>query len=90
MHFVHLVSKYHQGDTIKLEVLRDKEVLSLDAEVGPWDPLVPVRFHDKPPYFIHAGFVFATLSQQLIVVRTSLLALSSLSLSLCLLCRARL
>lgn len=66
MNFVHLVSKYHQGETIRLEVLRDKKVLSLEAEVGPWDPLVPVRFNDKPPYFIHAGFVFSALSQQLI------------------------
>mmetsp|Transcript_2018 Transcript_2018/g.7286 ORF Transcript_2018/g.7286 Transcript_2018/m.7286 type:complete len:551 (-) Transcript_2018:28-1680(-) len=67
MDFGYLVSEHYQGETMKLHILRDKKELTVEVEVGPWDPLVPVRFHDKlPPYFIHAGFVFSTLSQQFI------------------------
>jgi S1-C subfamily serine protease len=54
-------------DPIKLKVLRDKKVLTIDTEVKK-----PLQFFDhrlnfdEPEYFIHSGLVFAYLNRNLL------------------------
>lgn len=54
-----LVSQKFSGETARVEILRDGQVLELDIVVRPTKKLVPVHIEGKPPsYFIAAGLVF--------------------------------
>lgn len=65
----HLFRLHHNGDTIRLRVLRrddDGEIreISLDVELGVFTPLVPYMHSVTcfPSYFVVAGLVFIPLS----------------------------
>jgi hypothetical protein len=60
---VALVGKYI-GDSIRLQVFRAGQILSLELPLRRWMPLVPRSRYDRPsPYFVYAGLVFQALTR---------------------------
>eukprot|EP01134_Creolimax_fragrantissima_P003580 CFRG3580T1 len=58
-----LINKY-VGDSARLSVWRDKELIEVDILLNQFVPLVPAYEYDKAPsYFIHAGLTFMPLVQ---------------------------
>jgi hypothetical protein len=62
-----LLSKF-SGDTVKVKLLRDREIIETDVVVGEVPYLVPSQQYDKlPTYFVYAGLVFQPLTQPYLV-----------------------
>jgi len=60
----YLISGKFIGDTVKITILRDGQVMAMDLIMEPYIPLVPRLLYDvKPDYFVHAGLVFTPLTQ---------------------------
>ena len=52
------------GDTVKLDIKRDGEALSVSIVLKRWAPLVArSRYDQAPQYFVYGGLVFQTLTR---------------------------
>lgn len=61
--FTHLVSRRQVGDSLKVEVIRDRQSLTLEVTLRQLVALVPPPAPDHTPrYFIFAGIVFVPLT----------------------------
>jgi hypothetical protein len=66
---VHLITtRKYVGDSITLDILRDKEPMSITMKLEPIDPetfpIPPFLYDQAPTYIIVGGFVFQELSRQ--------------------------
>lgn len=60
----YLIAGKFIGDTVKVTILRDGQVIAIDLVMETYIHLVPRLLYDvKPDYFVHAGLVFAPLTQ---------------------------
>lgn len=65
--FSYLVHSKQVGDRSKIKVLRDGKMQTLDIVFSPFQHLVPPPHQiPKPSYYIYGGFVFTTLSTDLL------------------------
>jgi S1-C subfamily serine protease len=52
------------GDPLPIDILRRGERRHVEANLGPWQPLVPRSRYDQPPvYFVYGGLVFQALTR---------------------------
>ncbi|MBP6630350.1 MAG: trypsin-like peptidase domain-containing protein [Kofleriaceae bacterium] len=52
------------GDTLRLELIREGQPLSVEVVLRRYAPLVPRSRYDRPPsYFVYGGLVFQTLTR---------------------------
>ena len=59
-----ILGNHDIGDTIGLEILRNKKRLELELELKPMVYLVPRSQYDRAPsYFVYGGLVFQTLTR---------------------------
>jgi len=62
--FDYILSSKYAGDLIDMEILRDKQRLTVQVAAQPLQHLVPIQQYDLlPRYLIYAGLVFTPLSQ---------------------------
>ena len=62
--FQHIIHLKFPGETVKMEILRNNETLSLSVPVQPLRRLVPATVYDEPqPYFVYGGFAFVGLTE---------------------------
>ncbi len=63
-----VVERKFKGDTVKLDILRDKQPLSVEVELGPvWPFSIQGRSYDvRPRYVVYGGLLFQPLSLDLI------------------------
>ena len=60
----YLIAGKFIGDIAKATILRDGQVMAIDLIMEKYIQLVPKMLYDvKPDYFVHAGLVFAPLTQ---------------------------
>ncbi len=59
----YLVQKHHLGDTLKINVIRDKKLLALKAPLKKDISMAPMEHDVKPSYFIYGGLVFMPLTK---------------------------
>ncbi|KAG2307707.1 hypothetical protein Bca52824_027455 [Brassica carinata] len=61
--FSYLISQKYTGDSARVKILRNKEILEFNIKLAIHKKLIPGHIGGKPPsYFIVAGFVFTTVS----------------------------
>ncbi|KAJ0260569.1 Protease Do-like 9 [Hirschfeldia incana] len=61
--FSYLISQKYTGDSARVKILRNKEILEFNVKLAIHKKLIPAHISGKPPsYFIVAGFVFTTVS----------------------------
>ncbi|KAG8638828.1 hypothetical protein MANES_14G068600v8 [Manihot esculenta] len=61
--FSYLISQKYTGDSAKIKVLRDSNILNFDIKLSTHRRLIPPHVKGRPPsYYIIAGFVFSTVS----------------------------
>ncbi len=69
--FNHFVDKYQINESIRLDIVRDKKKMSVDANLTHIaDDLLLVkttRYDTMPSYFIYGGYVFSPLSRNLLL-----------------------
>jgi len=59
-----LISDMQIGDTAKFEIIRDGKKKKVAVKLNKYVPLVPpLKYYDKPTYYIHGGLVFTVLSR---------------------------
>lgn len=70
-HFHHFVDRYQMGDSIGLDIIRDKKPMHVNAVLKHTaDDMYLVkttRYDTMPSYFIYGGYVFSPLTRNLIV-----------------------
>ncbi|MDQ7047139.1 MAG: serine protease [Sulfurovum sp.] len=70
-HFHHFVDKYQMGESVTLDVIRDKKPMQVKALLQHTaDDMYLVqttRYDTMPEYFIYGGYIFSPLSRNLIV-----------------------
>ena len=82
--FHYAVDAYQMGEKVKLEIIRDKKKMEVDAELKYMaDDMYLVkttRYDTMPTYFVYGGYVFSPLTRNLILsTNRNRLALSSLA-----------
>ncbi|KAF8112018.1 hypothetical protein N665_0069s0044 [Sinapis alba] len=61
--FSYLISQKYTGDSARVKILRNKEILEFNVKLAIHKKLIPAHICGKPPsYFIVAGFVFTSVS----------------------------
>jgi S1-C subfamily serine protease len=61
--FAYLIDSKYSGDTINMEILRDKKLVKLDLKLKNYTPIIPrVQYDVKPTYYIFGGLVFIPLT----------------------------
>ena len=69
-HFHHFVDAYQIGDTVGLEVIREKKAMHVEAKLKHTaDDMYLVkttRYDTMPSYFVYGGYVFSPLARNLI------------------------
>jgi S1-C subfamily serine protease len=83
-HFHHFVDRYQMGDSIGLDIIRDKKPMHVNAVLKHTaDDMYLVkttRYDTMPSYFIYGGYVFSPLTRNLIVsTNRNRVALSNLA-----------
>ena len=70
-HFHYFVDRYQMGDSVGLEIIRDKKPMHVNALLKyTADDMYLVkttRYDTMPSYFIYGGYIFSPLSRNLIV-----------------------
>ncbi|PHS42293.1 MAG: serine protease [Sulfurovum sp.] len=70
-YFHHFVDLYQMGDTVELEILRDRIPMKVDALLKHTSDdmflVKTTRYDTMPSYFIYGGYVFSPLTRNLIV-----------------------
>jgi S1-C subfamily serine protease len=63
-----VVERKFKGDTVKLDILRDKQPMTVHIELGPlWPYLMQGRAYDvQPRYIVYAGLLFQPLSLDIV------------------------
>jgi S1-C subfamily serine protease len=55
------------GDTVKYEIIRNKNKINVDYKVKYSKSLIPYEFDSEPKYFVFAGLTFSTLTQNYLI-----------------------
>ncbi|VAX24061.1 hypothetical protein MNBD_NITROSPINAE02-2225 [hydrothermal vent metagenome] len=58
----YILHKHFQGETLEMEIIRDKERLKLQVELKKMVKLVPQEQDVKPSYYIYGGLIFMPLT----------------------------
>lgn len=70
-HYQHFIDAYQMGDSVKLDIIRDKKKMQVEAplkHVADDMYLVKTtRYDTMPSYFVYGGYVFSPLTRNLIV-----------------------
>ncbi|WP_373028537.1 S1C family serine protease [Sulfurovum sp.] len=70
-HYQHFVDAYQMGEKIKLDIIRDKKNMQVEADLDyTADDMYLVkttRYDEMPSYFVYGGYVFSPLTRNLIV-----------------------
>ena len=70
-HYQHFVDAYQMGEKVKLDIIRDRKPMQVEAELKyTADDIYLVkttRYDTMPSYFVYGGYVFAPLTRNLIV-----------------------
>ncbi|WP_373032714.1 S1C family serine protease [Sulfurovum sp.] len=70
-HYQHFVDAYQMGEKVKLDIIRDKKKLQVEADLNCIaDDMYLVkttRYDTMPRYFVYGGYVFSPLTRNLIV-----------------------
>lgn len=83
-YFHHFVDLYQMGDTVELEVIRDRIPMKVDALLKHTSDdmflVKTTRYDTMPSYFIYGGYIFSPLTRNLIVsTKRNRLKLSALA-----------
>lgn len=55
------------GETVKYEIIRNKNKINVDYKVKYSKPLIPYEFDIEPKYFVFGGLTFSTLTQNYLI-----------------------
>ncbi len=70
-HYQHFVDAYQMGEKVKLDIIRDKKEMQVEADLNYIaDDMYLVkttRYDTMPSYFVYGGYVFSPLTRNLIV-----------------------
>ena len=70
-HYQHFVDAYQMGESVKLDIIRDKVKMQVEAplkQIADDMYLVKTKRYDTmPSYFVYGGYVFSPLTRNLIV-----------------------
>ncbi len=70
-HFHHFVDSYQMGDTVGLEIIRDKKPMHVNAllkhKADDMYLVKTTRYDTMPSYFVYGAYIFSPLSRNLIV-----------------------
>ena len=70
-HYQHFVDAYQMGEKVKLDIIRDKKNVQVEADLNyVADDMYLVkttRYDTMPSYFVYGGYVFSPLTRNLIV-----------------------
>lgn len=73
-HYQHFVDAYQMGEKVKLDIIRDKKNMQVEALLkNTADDMYLVkttRYDEMPSYFVYGGYVFSPLTRNLIVSTT--------------------
>jgi len=73
-HFHHFVDKYQMGDTINMDIIRDRKPMQVNAvlkhKADDMYLVKTTRYDTMPSYFIYGGYIFSPLTRNLIVSTT--------------------
>lgn len=70
--FSHIYHTKQIGDSVTLEILRDKKIITLDVTVKKIPNLVEFEFAQNPRYIIYGGLVFTSITRNYLGTLTKL------------------
>jgi S1-C subfamily serine protease len=70
-HYQHFVDAYQMGESVKLDIIRDKVKMQVEAPLKHTSDdmflVKTTRYDTMPSYFVYGGYVFSPLTRNLIV-----------------------